>query len=62
MANCQLGPRDKVGRLAHMIVVHFDALRFGDTLEFPGLVELGEIDFLADCDVVPVTHPFRQDK
>jgi hypothetical protein len=60
MANCQLGPRD--GRLAHMIVVHFDALCFRDALEFPGLVELGEIGFLADCDVVPMTHSFCQDK
>jgi hypothetical protein len=62
MANCQLGPRDEVGRLAHMIVVHLDAFRFGDTLEFPGLVELGEIGFLANCDVVPVTHSFCQDE
>jgi hypothetical protein len=51
-----VGLRRKSGVLTDMIVVHFDALRFGDALEFPGLVKLGEIGFLADCDVVPMTH------
>jgi len=51
-----------VGCLAHVIVVDFHAFRFRDALEFPGLVELGEIGFLADCNMVSVTHPFRQDK
>lgn len=51
-----------VGCLAHVIVVDFHAFRFRYALEFPGLVELGEIGFLADCNMVSVTHPFRQDK
>jgi hypothetical protein len=45
-----------------MISVNFDILRFGDTLEFPGLVELGEVGFLAYYYVVPVTHSLSQNK
>jgi len=58
MAARQLGLRAEGVRLAHMIVVHLDALRFGNALKFPSLVKLGEIGFLADSNVVPMTHPF----
>ena len=62
MAIYQLPQEQKVGRQAYMVIVYLDALRFGDALEFPSLVELGEIGFLAHCNVVPMTHPFCQNK
>ena len=62
MAIYQLPQEEKVGRQAYMVIIYLDALRFGNALEFPSLVKLGEIGFLAHCNVIPVTHSFCQDE